>query len=90
MMTTFFTADFWFGYAALIITALGSEAIGLGLRNLNEETMQSQFLFPYLTTVVEGLLISISLVLIAFFTLVILNAKQRRRIARNPNLPPAG
>jgi hypothetical protein len=79
--TAFFTVDFWFGYASLILTALGGEALGMKFGSLQgTDNMGSDFAFTYLTTIVEGLLISVSLVLIAFFTLIILNIRQRRKI----------
>lgn len=82
--TMFFTVDFWFGYAALLITALGGQYIGLDFTENIREDATPDFIFTYLTTIVEGLLISVTLVLIAFFTLIILNARQKRRAHQSP------
>ncbi|MCP5537469.1 MAG: hypothetical protein H7A51_14700 [Akkermansiaceae bacterium] len=78
--TMVFTADFWFGYAALLITAIGGQFVGLDFNSVVRDSAPPGFLFTYLTTIVEGLLISVSLVLIAFFSLIILNARQKRRV----------
>ncbi len=83
-----FTADFWFGYAALIITATVGQALGSGYNRIGSSSFEADFFFTYFTTIVEGLLISVSLVSIAFFALIVLNAKQRRRIHQQAPTPP--
>jgi hypothetical protein len=79
-MFILFTADFWFGYAALIITAVVGQALGGNYNGIGSSNFEADFAFIYMTTVIEGLLISVSLVLIAFFTLIILNAKRKPQI----------
>ncbi|MFK7910160.1 MAG: hypothetical protein AB8F34_06105 [Akkermansiaceae bacterium] len=87
--SAFFTVDFWFGYAAVILTAIGGEALGMNFSGLEgRDNIGADFAFTYLTTIVEGLLISISLVLISFFALIILNGKQNRKIYQQAQRPP--
>lgn len=77
--------DFWFGCASLIITGLVLSVVTQGdyMGGFRSEQLGEHFVFPYLATVVEGLLISFSLIIIAFITLIILNARKNRQ------LPPA-
>lgn len=86
-MFVLFTADFWFGYAALMITSVVDQALGGNYNGFGSSNFEADFAFTYMTTVVEGLLISVSLVLIAFFTLIILNAKRRRQIHQEATIP---
>lgn len=86
-MFVLFTADFWFGYAALMIIAVVGQALGGNYNGFGSSNFEADFAFTYMTTVVEGLLISVSLVLIAFFTLIILNAKRRRQIHQEATIP---
>lgn len=86
-MFVLFTADFWFGYAALMITSVVDQALGGNHKGFGSSNFEADFAFTYMTTVVEGLLISVSLVLIAFFTLIILNAKRRRQIHQEATIP---
>jgi len=86
-MFVLFTADFWFGYAALMITAVVGQALGGNYNGIGSSNFEADFAFTYMTTVVEGLLISVSLVLIAFFTLIILNTKRRRQIHQEATIP---
>lgn len=86
--SAFFTADFWFGYVSLLIATIGWQELGFHTEFMASGSSEPDFLFTYLTTLIEGLLISISLVLIAFFTLIILNARQKRRVYQSPTSPP--
>lgn len=81
----FFTADFWFGYAALLIIMLGGNILGIPASNFDLDSPGGDFMFTYLITIVEGLLISVSLVMIAFFTLIILNIRQNRKLGSSPS-----
>lgn len=84
-----FAPDFWFGYGALIISAL---ALG-GLREISGSynafsSMSENFFFPYFTTVIEGILISLSLIFIAFITLIVLNVRKNRQQMPAYHIPP--
>lgn len=93
-MTLMFTPDFWFGYLAIVLTVLALSAIipNYMRGNGSLENMAEDFLFPYMTTLIEGVLISISLIFIAFITLVVLNFKRNRQRMPSqyfPQGPPA-
>jgi len=85
----FFAPDFWFGYAAIMISFLILNAISpQGSLGSGPETWADTFLLPYFTTVIEGILISVSLVFIAFITLIILNFRRNRRQLPSQHIPP--
>jgi hypothetical protein len=85
----FFAPDFWFGYAAILISFLILNAISTqGSLGNGPESWSDTFLLPYLTTVIEGILISISLIFIAFITLIILNFRRNRRQMPSQHIPP--
>ncbi|MGB0991272.1 MAG: hypothetical protein ACPG32_02270 [Akkermansiaceae bacterium] len=80
----FVTPDFWFGWAAVIsISFVFSPGKFGGI--LGTDTAGNEFLLPYLITIVEGILISVSLAFIAFIILLSLNSKQKNRIATPPH-----
>jgi len=83
-----FVPDFWFGFIALIIVNLLYQLTGtnLAVNGMSTNTDLS-FLPTYLTTVTEGVLISISLMLIAFITLIILNFRRNRRQLPSHHVP---
>jgi len=72
-----FVPDFWFGLAAVLLFSSGVNA--LGFTPLNDIESETGFFPIYSITVIEGVLISVSLILIAFIALVILNFKRNRR-----------
>lgn len=72
--------DFWFGYLAIIIISLLYNILdqaNFGRALENSET--PDFFFTYATTITEGVLISLSLLVIAFVALVILSFRRNRR-----------
>ncbi len=87
----FYAPDFWFGYAAIIVVFIGLNAVtgGSPAGNLNDGSFGQDFLTPYATTLVEGLLISVSLVFIAFITLIILNFRRNRHQLPSQHFPQA-
>jgi len=83
-----FVPDFWFGFIAMIIVNLlyqvtGNNPFANGMNNASDFS----FLPTYLITVTEGVLISISLVLIAFITLIILNFRRNRQRLPSQHFP---
>lgn len=85
----FFVPDFWFGYAALIISAITLNLLSpqgyAGSSGI--DAFGEDFLLPYLTTIIEGVLISVSLVMIAFITLIILNFRRNSRQMPSQHFP---
>ena len=77
----FFAPDFWFGYAAIVIVVMIMGAISSPSASFlgSDGDLGGNFLTTYAVTIVEGLLISISLITIAFITLIILNFRKNRR-----------
>lgn len=71
-----FVPDMWFGLAALILFSIGARVIGFDLGNTGAGDLG--FFATYTVTMIEGVLISISLILIAFISLVVLNYKRNR------------
>ncbi|BDS07286.1 hypothetical protein NT6N_23260 [Oceaniferula spumae] len=73
-----FVPDFWFGFIALLI--FSQAAMIFGVQHFRSNTGEHlNFLEAYAVTVIEGVLISFSLVLIAFISLVFLNYKRNRQ-----------
>ncbi|MBT8037158.1 MAG: hypothetical protein KJO21_06400 [Verrucomicrobiae bacterium] len=87
----FFVPDFWFGYAAIVLVFLGINAISRFGTNgtFSEDSFGQDFFTPYATTMLEGVLISISLVVIAFITLIILNFRRNRQQLPSQHIPQA-
>ena len=71
-----FVPDMWFGLAALILFSIGARVIGFDLGNTGAGDLG--FFATYTVTMIEGVLISISLILIAFISLVVLNYRRNR------------
>ena len=85
-----FVPDFWFGFIAMIIVNIlysltGTNVFARGMNNPGDLS----FLPTYLITMTEGILISISLVFIAFITLIILNFRKNRRQLPSQHFPQA-
>lgn len=72
-----FVPDMWFGLAALLIYSMASQVLGTGFTT--GSTGELGLFGAYSITVIEGVLISVSLVLIAFISLVVLNYRRNRR-----------
>ncbi|MBT8045157.1 MAG: hypothetical protein KJO79_09425, partial [Verrucomicrobiae bacterium] len=82
--SVFFTPDFWFGYVAIIIAFLAINAVTQGSLTTGgtgggPDQLGEEFLLPYTATIIEGLLISLSLVFIAFIVLIVLNFRRNRQ-----------
>lgn len=77
-----FAPDFWAGFGALLVVGWFSQVLGLGQVDVGRNEIG--FVPTYFITIVEGLLISFTLVLLAFFALLFLN----RRAARSAGPPP--
>ncbi|WP_367875133.1 hypothetical protein [Luteolibacter sp. Populi] len=71
------TPDFWCGFLACSVT----NAIGKKLGSHQEliRSGRGDFLPVYFTTILEGIIISFMLLMIAFFSLLILQRRQTRR-----------
>jgi hypothetical protein len=74
--------DFWCGFFAVNLTngllhLLGSPT---GLVNTDlDDTQQTSFFAVYASTMVEGLILSFGLLMISFFSLVVLQFRERRK-----------
>lgn len=73
--------DFWFGYIAIIVVAIGFNAMGLRspTNSLNDPDRDADFFFTYVTTLTEGVLISLSLLMLSFLILIILSFRKNSR-----------
>ena len=71
-----FVPDMWFGLAAIMLYSLASQLVSIDPTYGNASELG--FASAYFITVIEGVLISVSLVLIAFISLVVLNYKRNR------------
>jgi len=73
--------DFWFGYISVLVVGIFGSIMGNRqfFTNFNDSGTTADFLSTYLITITEGLLISFSLLLISFLTLIILSFRKNRR-----------
>ena len=78
--TVLFAPDFWAGFAAVIIVGWVSSIAGFG--RVEPVEGEINFLQTYFITVVEGVLISFTLVLLVFFCLLFLNRRAHRLALR--------
>ena len=85
----FFAPDFWFGYAAILIVFAVIGAVSKGGSGVGsvDDMFGNDFLTTYAITIVEGILISGSLIFIAFITLIILNFRRNRRQIPQQHIP---
>jgi hypothetical protein len=76
-----FLPDTWCGFAAGFSVDWLSRKFGYGRLNLNgsHSDSVSGFIQIYATTMLEGLILSFLLLMISFFALIILQAKDRRK-----------
>jgi len=77
-----FLPDTWCGLAAGFNVDWLSRAFGYGRLNLNgsHSNSVSGFVQIYATTMLEGLILSFLLLMISFFALIILQARDRRKV----------
>ena len=72
----FFTPDYWAGFGAIaVVQSVASFAVGA---QVNLMDGSPHFWPTYAVVVVEGLIISFTLVMLVFFTLLVLNRKAGR------------
>jgi len=75
-----FVPDMWFGLAALTIYSLVSQIVGIDPTYVSTTSSgELGIVGAYCITVIEGVLISVSLILIAFISLVVMNYRRNRR-----------
>ena len=81
----FFTPDFWCGWAAsLLVNAAGQLWLGTG------ELIRLEGSSPaavYVTTILEGFILSLMLLMISFFALLIGQIRQRRKFRTTVRTP---
>lgn len=84
-----YTPDFWCGFFANhVLKLLGHFFFG-GYSGLDVSNVDGQSFFPvFATTLLEGLILSVLLMLIAFFSIIFLQGRDRRRRFQgdSPNL----
>lgn len=73
-----FLPDFWCGVVAAIAVNWVGEFFGFG-SNWMSDADRVGFLAVYLTTLIEGLILSFMLLMLSFFSLVVLQIRRRRR-----------
>lgn len=92
MNTLFYVPDFWCGFAAVMAQNAAFEALGMRdfmLRGDGSgDTMA--FLPVFSTTLLEGAILSFALLMISFFYVILLQARERRKFLRTMNRPAAG
>ena len=74
--------DYWAGLAAVMTVGWVAEEL-FGVTG-GWETWSGSFVFTYLTVIVEGLIMSFTLVLFAFFSLLFMNKKANRAVVPGP------
>lgn len=77
--------DFWCGFFAVSLTNGFLAWIGAPTGMINPDTDGTQmtsFFAVYASTVVEGLILSFGLLMLAFFSLIVLQFRERRRAFR--------
>lgn len=80
--------DFWCGFAAALIQDNVAKRMGMPNGFLDRRSDDPMTFLPVFTvTLLEGLIISILLLMISFFCLVILQARERRRFLRSLTEP---
>lgn len=72
-----FVPDMWFGLVAILIFSMGAQSFGVSPIGRNIENIDA--FSVYCITIIEGVLISVSLILIAFVVLIVLNYKRNRQ-----------
>ncbi|MBK1855262.1 hypothetical protein JO972_09860 [Verrucomicrobiaceae bacterium 5K15] len=72
-----FVPDMWFGLVALLLFSLISQL--LGIMPLRQGIEELDGISTYFVTLIEGGLISVSLILIAFLALIVLNYRRNRQ-----------
>lgn len=76
--------DFWCGFAAALIQDSVARRMGMPNGFLDRRSDDSMTFLPVFTvTLLEGLIISILLLMISFFCLIILQARERRSFLRS-------
>lgn len=88
--TFFFTPDFWCGWLAVMIQGEMEKWFGIqgfALRPLDETGDASvRFLPVFTTTLLEGFIISFLLLMISFFCVIFLQARESRRMLKASRL----
>ena len=84
--TVLLAPDFWAGFGAIMIVGFISNA--LGFQGVEPVEGSITFFQTYFVTIVEGLLISFTLVLLVFFVLLFLNRKAARMQQPGPPMGP--
>lgn len=83
-----FTPDYWCGMAAMVAVNGGSRFLGDDSPVIGRDEIKPGFLPVYATTMVEGFLLSFLLLMIAFFALLLLQSRERKKLhaamARTP------
>jgi hypothetical protein len=83
-----FVPDVWAGMMASgAVNWLGNQ-LGAGSNLIGPNEGSVPFLAVYATTVIEGLIISFMLLMLSFFSLLVIQTKQRKRQAMEVLLPP--
>ncbi|MCW1926458.1 hypothetical protein OKA05_28160 [Luteolibacter arcticus] len=77
----FFMPDFWCGWAAIGLYNWVLRTLGIWTQRfpMNRGNQPDSFLPVYTVTLLEGLILSFLLLMISFFALLVLQAKERRR-----------
>lgn len=85
----FFVPDVWAGIiAAGIVNGFG-QMIGVGRVLIEPGTGGTPALVVYATTITEGLILSLMLMMLSFFSLLVIQARERKKIGREVPMPPA-
>jgi hypothetical protein len=78
-----FLPDYWCGWAAIMLVNLPSRATGAPPVFSTEGGADSaEFLPVYLTTLIEGFLLSFVLLMFCFFALLVVQARERKNLHR--------
>ncbi len=76
------TPDFWSGFVSAGLYAQGAGYFG-ATGHLIENSERAGFFEIFATTVLEGFIISIFLLVISFFSVIIIQSKERRKFLRS-------